>query len=242
MGANRTSMDRSMTDVDALLRFVRDCANTPCLQGGPGNHPCPLEDSDDPNEYCLPHRARRLLAGEPVRSIAEDDLAENARLRALIDRVAHGEPVLPVREIPPAIAEMPMDAAARENEPKFMDPVELERIVNEVVSNPKFQEELERRLAPYKTPPLSPLEMLQPIKENVDAMRLSDVRGEPDASSHGGPRVGDVPVDVPGTATAGDEAFEWPTCPHPEDRLGTRGGLRRNERVCMTCGQIVTVK
>lgn len=28
-------------------------------------------------------------------------------------------------------------------------------------------------------------------------------------------------------------------CGHPEHRLGTRGGLRPHQRVCMTCGEVV---
>jgi hypothetical protein len=28
-------------------------------------------------------------------------------------------------------------------------------------------------------------------------------------------------------------------CPHPEHRRGTRGGLRRNQEVCMNCGEVV---
>lgn len=31
------------------------------------------------------------------------------------------------------------------------------------------------------------------------------------------------------------------SCLHPTDRLGMRGGLRKNQRVCMNCGEIVTV-
>jgi hypothetical protein len=31
-------------------------------------------------------------------------------------------------------------------------------------------------------------------------------------------------------------------CPHPEHRLGTRGGLRKHQRVCLQCGTIVLVR
>jgi hypothetical protein len=28
-------------------------------------------------------------------------------------------------------------------------------------------------------------------------------------------------------------------CTHPEHRLGTRGGLRKHQRVCLQCGNVV---
>ncbi len=28
-------------------------------------------------------------------------------------------------------------------------------------------------------------------------------------------------------------------CPHPEHRLGTRGGLKKHQRVCLQCGNVV---
>lgn len=31
-------------------------------------------------------------------------------------------------------------------------------------------------------------------------------------------------------------------CPHPDHRRGTRGGLRRNQEVCMACGEVVLKK
>lgn len=30
-------------------------------------------------------------------------------------------------------------------------------------------------------------------------------------------------------------------CPHPAHRLGTRGGLRKHQRVCLQCGHVVLV-
>jgi hypothetical protein len=40
---------------------------------------------------------------------------------------------------------------------------------------------------------------------------------------------------------------EWradknPVCPHPEHRLGTRGGLKKHQRVCLQCVATVLVK
>jgi len=32
-----------------------------------------------------------------------------------------------------------------------------------------------------------------------------------------------------------------PPCPHPEHRHGTRGGLRKNQRVCCQCSKVITV-
>lgn len=32
------------------------------------------------------------------------------------------------------------------------------------------------------------------------------------------------------------------TCDHPEHRLGTHGRLKSNQRVCMTCGDVVLVR
>ncbi len=31
-------------------------------------------------------------------------------------------------------------------------------------------------------------------------------------------------------------------CPHPEHRLGYSGGLRKHQRVCMNCGEVVLVR
>lgn len=31
-------------------------------------------------------------------------------------------------------------------------------------------------------------------------------------------------------------------CPHPEHRLGTNGGIRPHQRVCLQCGAVVLVK
>lgn len=31
-------------------------------------------------------------------------------------------------------------------------------------------------------------------------------------------------------------------CPHPEHRLGTRGGLRKHQRVCLQCGAVVLAR
>jgi hypothetical protein len=31
-------------------------------------------------------------------------------------------------------------------------------------------------------------------------------------------------------------------CAHPEHRLGTHGRLKRNQRVCLTCGAVVVVR
>lgn len=33
-----------------------------------------------------------------------------------------------------------------------------------------------------------------------------------------------------------------PVCLHPEHRLGTHGRLKSNQRVCMTCGDVVLVR
>lgn len=38
---------------------------------------------------------------------------------------------------------------------------------------------------------------------------------------------------------AGRDAYV--PCAHPEHRLGTRGGLRPHQRVCMTCGEVVLI-
>lgn len=38
----------------------------------------------------------------------------------------------------------------------------------------------------------------------------------------------DVDIDAPPTP-----------CPHPAHRLGTRGGLRKHQRVCLQCGHVV---
>ena len=40
----------------------------------------------------------------------------------------------------------------------------------------------------------------------------------------------DVEVDVDAPPTP---------CTHPEHRLGTRGGLRKHQRVCLQCGAVV---
>lgn len=37
------------------------------------------------------------------------------------------------------------------------------------------------------------------------------------------------------------EEIATAVCQHPEHRLGMQGGLRRNQRVCLNCGSIVTV-
>lgn len=33
-----------------------------------------------------------------------------------------------------------------------------------------------------------------------------------------------------------------PPCTHPEHRLGTHGGLRKHQRVCLNCGEVVLVR
>lgn len=33
-----------------------------------------------------------------------------------------------------------------------------------------------------------------------------------------------------------------PPCAHPEHRLGTHGGLRKHQRVCLNCGEVVLVR
>jgi hypothetical protein len=33
-----------------------------------------------------------------------------------------------------------------------------------------------------------------------------------------------------------------PPCLHPEHRLGTHGGLRKHQRVCLNCGEVVLVR
>ena len=33
-----------------------------------------------------------------------------------------------------------------------------------------------------------------------------------------------------------------PPCAHPEHRLGTHGGLRKHQRVCLNCGEVVLKK
>lgn len=58
---------RERERVGRLVGFVNDCADTVCIHGSDNNGPCPLEDSDDPHEYCHAHRARRILAGDPAR-------------------------------------------------------------------------------------------------------------------------------------------------------------------------------
>jgi hypothetical protein len=32
-----------------------------------------------------------------------------------------------------------------------------------------------------------------------------------------------------------------PPCPHPEHRLGTHGGLRKHQRVCLQCGSVILI-
>lgn len=39
-----------------------------------------------------------------------------------------------------------------------------------------------------------------------------------------------------------DDGLSPRPCQHPEHRLGTRGGLRGNQRVCMNCGEVVLVR
>ena len=42
-------------------------------------------------------------------------------------------------------------------------------------------------------------------------------------------------------AAAAPDMDQAQPCPHPEHRLGTHGRLKKNQRVCLQCGQTVTV-
>ena len=49
---------------------------------------------------------------------------------------------------------------------------------------------------------------------------------------------------VEATSPAADVDVDAPPapCTHPEHRLGTRGGLRKHQRVCLQCGAVVLVR
>jgi len=46
----------------------------------------------------------------------------------------------------------------------------------------------------------------------------------------------------PGDETDVDLDAPPPPCKHPEHRLGTHGRLRKHQRVCLNCGEVVLKK
>ncbi len=118
----------------------------------------------------LLREARALLATAlPMVAANRKDpfaIGPDDEIGALLPRISSFLASGPSEERRPSlreVAEIPMDAAAREAELTAPSDEELAAIVERVCNDPAVRAEIERRIAPYKTPPLDPVEMLRPI-------------------------------------------------------------------------------
>jgi hypothetical protein len=51
-----------------------------------------------------------------------------------------------------------------------------------------------------------------------------------------------IEITAKATSSVIDVDAPPPPCPHPEHRLGTHGRLRKHQRVCLNCGEVILIR